>query len=66
MSSDAKGCIAGVVKLTNKKPLLKPSIYHVKRSYWRHSEDRTFVRRLTEIEGKNTHVFMENYVLIDF
>ena len=66
VSNDANGCIAVVVKLTNKKPLLKPSIYRVKRSCWHHSEDSTFACRLIEIEGKNIHVFIENYVLIDF
>ena len=43
-----------VRKIGSSRPsVMRRSIYRLKRTYWQHCDDRTFSRRLFELEGKN-------------
>lgn len=49
------------MKLAGKPSVIRNSIYRVKRSYWKHVEEKKFCRRLIEIEGT---LYCHNIVII--
>lgn len=51
------GRVKRVIKLPSKPSVMRSSIYRIKRSYWHHTDDKDFCRRLIELEG-NVHACM--------
>jgi hypothetical protein len=54
VSFDENNKVKEISKLSSKPLVMRSSIYRVKRSYWCHTEDNQFLRRLIEVEGKKT------------
>ena len=43
--------VKNVTKFSSKPQVMRSSVYRVKRSYWCHSQDKQFFRRLIEVQG---------------
>ena len=62
VSFRASGNVKHLENLGTRRPVNKSqSIYSLKRTYWRHSEDDKFCRRLLELKGNNLTVNSTNY-----
>ena len=61
ISLDSNSHVRRIKNLKSKRPsVMRNSIYRLKRTYWQHSEDINFSRRLFELEGKYVTMQLRN------
>lgn len=61
---DENNKVKEVFKLPSKPQVMRSSIYRVKRSYWCHTQDKKFFRRLIELEGKDHYSSYINHFIV--